>query len=139
VVSGALVQAVLLPVGAAMTLLLGHQAFKASRESRTTVRRRAAALAVRKYLDGIGPEVAVRMRTDLMNVRLSLRDHFEQAAAALAAKIETDMRVAVESLRGSDQQRAELLAAVIEELKQVELVAAHAQRARTMVVEAALR
>jgi hypothetical protein len=122
-----------------MTLLLGHQAFKASRESRVSVRRRAAALAVRKYLDGIGPEVAVRMRTDLMNVRLGLRDHFEQAATALAAKIEADMRVAVESLRGSDQQRAERLADVNEELKQVELVAAHAQRARTTVMEAALR
>ena len=50
-----MVNVVLLPVGAAMTLLLGHHALKATRESRTTMQRRAATMAVRKYLDGVEP------------------------------------------------------------------------------------
>jgi hypothetical protein len=137
VVSGALVNAVLLPVGAAMTLMLGHQAFKATRESRTAVRRRAAALAVKKYLDGIIPEVNVRMRTDFMNVRLGLRDHFDQAATALAMKIEADLRVTIESLRGSDQERAARIAAMTEELAQLEFLVPYIERARALVAEPA--
>jgi hypothetical protein len=137
VVSGALVNAVLLPVGAAMTLMLGHQAFKATRESRTTVRRRAAALAVKKYLDGIVPEVSVRTRTDFMDVRLGLRAHFEQAATTLAAKIEADLQVTLQSLRGSDQERAIRIAQINEALQQVDFLAAHVQQARTVVAESA--
>ena len=133
-VGGALVNAVLLPVGAAMTLLLGHHALKATREGRTATRRRAATLAVRKYLDSVSPEVAVRMRSDLMNVRVELRDHFERAATVLATKIDAEMRVAVDSLRISDQQRQQRITAIDEELEQIELVAAHASRAKSMLM-----
>jgi hypothetical protein len=138
VVGGALVNAVLLPVGAAMTLLLGHHALKATRESRTVMRRRAATLAVRKYLDGVGPEVTIRMRGDLMSVRVELRDHFEREATSMAVKVETEMRTALEALRASDDEREQRLAAVDAELQQVELVAAHAERARALLSDARL-
>jgi hypothetical protein len=135
-IGGAVLQVILLPLGAAMTLLLGHHAVRATRESRTTMQRRAATMAVRKYLDGIGPEVAVRMRSDLMSVRVDLRDHFERAASTMASRVDGELRVALESMRASDGQRELRLASVAEELKQVELVAAHAERARALLAGA---
>ena len=134
-VGGALLQAILLPVGAAMTLLLGHHAVKASRDSRTMMRRRAAGMAVRKYLDGVGPEVAVRMRTEFMHIRTELRNYFERTAAGMAARVDTELRAAVDSVRASDDERALRVASLDEELKQIELVAAHARRARTLLSE----
>jgi len=134
-VGGALLQAILLPVGAAMTLLLGHHAVKASRDSRTMMRRRAAGLALRKYLDGVGPEVAIRMRTELMRIRTELRDYFERTAAGMAARVDAELRAAVDSMRASDEERALRVLSLDEELKQIELVAAHARRARTLLPE----
>jgi hypothetical protein len=133
VVGTAVVNVVLLPVGAAMTLLLGHHALKATRESRTAMQRRAATLAVRKYLDGVSPEVSIRMRSDLMSLRVEFRDHFEREAASMGVKVETEMRSALEAMRVSDEQREQRLAGVAEALQQLELVAAHAGRARTQL------
>jgi hypothetical protein len=133
VVGTAVVNVVLLPVGAAMTLLLGRHALKATRESRVAMQRRAATLAVRKYLDGVSPEVAIRMRSDLMSVRVELRDHFEREAMALAVKVETEMRSALDAMRVSEDQRDQRLAEVDQELQQLELVAAHAARARAQL------
>ena len=96
------------------------------------MQRRAATMAVRKYLDGVSPEVAIRMRTDLMSVRVELRDHFEREAAAMAVKVETEMRTAVEAWRASDEEREQRLAAVDQTMQQIELVAAHAHRARAL-------
>jgi hypothetical protein len=135
-IGGAVLQVILLPLGAAMTLLLGHHAIRATRESRTTMQRRAATMAVRKYLDGVGPEVAVRMRSDLMSVRVDLRDHFERVAAAMASRVDGELRVALESMRASDSQRELRLASVAEELQQVQLVATHAARARALLADA---
>ncbi len=94
------------------------------------MQRRAATLAVRKYLDGVSPEVAIRMRSDLMSVRVEFRDHFEREAGAMAVRVETEMRSALEAMRVSDEQRAQRLATVDQTIEQLELVAAHAQRAR---------
>ena len=69
------------------------------------MQRRAATLAVRKYLDGVSPEVAIRMRSDLMSVRVELRDHFEREATTMGVKVETEMRSALDALRVSDEQR----------------------------------
>jgi hypothetical protein len=133
VVGGALLQTVLLPVGAAITLLLGHRTMKATREAQLQTRRRAAGLAVRKYLDGIGPEVAVRVRSELMSTRVGLRDHFDRAAVTLQAAIEAEFEVTVASLRASEGERQQQVAALDEELQQVELVQAHARHAATLV------
>ena len=81
----------------------------------------------------LSPEVAIRMRSDLMSVRVELRDHFEREAAAMAVKVETEMRTALEAMRASDDQREQGLAAVDQEMQQVELVAAHARRARAQL------
>jgi hypothetical protein len=97
------------------------------------MQRRAATLAVRKYLDGVSPEVAIRMRSDLMSVRVELRDHFEREAMALAVKVETEMRSALDAMRVSEDQRDQRLAEVDQELQQLELVAAHAARARAQL------
>ena len=134
-VGGALLQVVLLPVGAAMTVLLGHHALKASRDSRTMLRRRAAALAVRKYLDGVGPEVAVRMRAEFMRIRRELHDYFERTASGMASRVDAELRAALESLRASDDERSRRVAALDEEIEQIELVAAHARRARTLLAD----
>ena len=97
------------------------------------MQRRAATLAVRKYLDGVSPEVAIRMRGDLMNVRVEFRDHFEREAAAMAIKVEAEMRSALEAMRVSDEQREQRLAMVDQTLQQLELVAAHSARARAQL------
>ena len=100
------------------------------------MQRRAATLAVRKYLDGVSPEVSIRMRTDLMSVRVELRDHFEREATAMAVKVETEMRTAVEAWRASDEQREQRLAAVDQTIQQIDLVAAHARQARSLLAPA---
>ncbi len=51
----------------------------------------------------------------------------------MAAKVDAELRAAVESVRASDDERLARLAAVDEELKQIELVTAHASRARRMI------
>jgi hypothetical protein len=102
------------------------------------MRRRAATLAVRKYLDGVGPEVAVQMRSDLMTVRVELRDHFERVASAMAAQVDAEMRMALDALRASSEQREQRVHAVDEELEQIKLVAAHAERARAQLAQGSL-
>ena len=53
----------------------------------------------------------------------------------MAARVDTELRAAVDSVRASDDERALRVASLDEELKQIELVAAHARRARTLLSE----
>jgi ferric-dicitrate binding protein FerR (iron transport regulator) len=51
----------------------------------------------------------------------------------MAVKVETEMRTAVEAWRASDEEREQRLAAVDQTMQQIELVAAHAHRARGLL------
>ena len=134
-VGGAVVQSVLLPLGAGMAVVLGRQALRATRHSQLQTRRRAAAVSVRKYLDGMSPEVAVRVRTDLMNLRLRLRDTFDQRATALAYQVESELRSTLEALKAGEDQRSERLTNVDGLLTKLEELAEHARLARRAVME----
>ncbi|MFM7537598.1 MAG: hypothetical protein ACKO91_17640 [Acidimicrobiales bacterium] len=116
--------AVALPVG----LVFGAVSYRMAQRSRAEARRRAAHQAIRRFLDGYGPEASKIIRDDLIATRNGLRHHFEDNVLGLQQRVEGELRLAAEHAQLDEAGRRTRWAELDEHRQQLELVTAHAER-----------